>query len=83
MSFSLRDEADEEVVVPGYDFAFEAHGVFGWGSSHEVMGDMFDGGKTGGRVAGADAAFVVAEDHIHDPVQAVLDCPMLAPNAGE
>ena len=30
VSFSLRDEADEEVVVPGCDFAFEAHGVFGW-----------------------------------------------------
>ena len=39
---------------------------------------MFDGGKIGGRVAGADAAFVVAEDHIHDPVQAVLYRPMLA-----
>jgi hypothetical protein len=29
VSWSLGDEADEEVVVPSGDFAFEAHGVFG------------------------------------------------------
>ena len=25
-----------------------------------------------------DTAFVVAKDHVHDPVQAVLDAPMVA-----
>ena len=29
VSWSLGDEADEEVVVPSGDFALEAHGVFG------------------------------------------------------
>jgi hypothetical protein len=37
---------------------------------------VFDGGEVGWGVIGADAALVVAESHIHDPVQAVLDHPM-------
>jgi hypothetical protein len=32
-------------------------------------------------VIGADAALVVAESHIHDPVQAVLDHPMGSPSS--
>jgi hypothetical protein len=28
-------------------------------------------------MVGADAAFVVAEDHVHDPVQAIFDRPWL------
>lgn len=39
---------------------------------------MFEGGEVGGRVIGSDAAFVVAEDHVHHPVQAVLDRPVTA-----
>ena len=39
---------------------------------------MLEGGEIGWRVLGADAAFVVAENHIHHPVQAVLDCPVAA-----
>jgi hypothetical protein len=31
---------------------------------------MFDGGEVGWGVVGSDAAFVIAEDHVHDPVQA-------------
>ncbi len=34
--------------------------------------------KIGGGVIGADAAFVVAEDHVEDPMEAVLDGPMVA-----
>jgi hypothetical protein len=30
------------------------------------------------RVIGSDAAFVVAENHVHDPMQAVLDRPVAA-----
>ncbi len=37
---------------------------------------MLDGGEVGGGMFGSDAAFVVAEEHVHDPVQAVLDRPM-------
>ena len=40
------------------------------------MGDVLEGGEVGGRIIRADAAFVVAEDHVHHPVQAVLHRPM-------
>jgi hypothetical protein len=46
------------------------------GSPDQVEGHVFDGGEVGWCVIGADAALVVAESHIHDPVQAVLDHPM-------
>ena len=39
---------------------------------------MLDGGEVGGRVVGADAAVVISEDHVHDPVQAVFDRPVRA-----
>jgi hypothetical protein len=32
---------------------------------------VFDGGEVGWGVIGADAALVVAESHIHDPVQSL------------
>jgi hypothetical protein len=37
---------------------------------------MFDGGEIGWRVIGSDPALIIAEHHVHDPVQAVLDRPM-------
>ena len=37
------------------------------------MGHVLEGGEVGGRVIGSDAAFIVAEDHIHHPMQAVLE----------
>jgi hypothetical protein len=73
---SCDDEACEEVVVPSGDFAAEADGILAWSSSDQVEGHMLDGGEVGGSVIGADAAFVVAEIHVHDPVKAVLDHPM-------
>src|SRR5260370_28767847 len=73
---SCCDEACEEVVVPSGDFAAEADGILAWSSSDQVEGHMLDGGEVGGCVIGADAAFVVAEIHVHDPVKAVLDHPM-------
>src|SRR6059058_4681678 len=36
---------------------------------------MFDGGEVGWGVVGSDAALVIAEDHVHDPVQAVASRP--------
>ena len=80
---SCGDEACEEVVVPSGDFAFEAQGVLARRFSDEVVGHVLEGGEIGGGVIGADAAFVVAEDHVHDPVQAVLDCPMAADDRPE
>ena len=51
---------------------------FAWRPSDQVMGDVLDGGEICRGVLGSDAAFVVAEDHIHDPMEAVLDRPMAA-----
>lgn len=44
---------------------------------------MFDGGEIGWGVAGTDVALVVAKDHIHDPMEAILDGPMLTDDGGE
>ena len=38
-------------------------------------------GEVGWRIVGADAAFVVAEDHIHYPVHA-FDAPVFANSVG-
>jgi hypothetical protein len=66
----------QEIVVPSGDFAAESDGTFARGSSDEVEGHVFDGGEVGGCVIGTDPAFVVAENHIQDPVKTVLDHPM-------
>lgn len=47
------------------------------------MGHVFEGGEIGGSMIGADAAFVVAEDHVHYPVQAVLHRPVAAYHGSE
>ena len=47
------------------------------------MGHVLEGGEVGGRVIGSDAAFIVAEDHIHHPMQAVLDRPVAADDGAE
>ena len=39
---------------------------------------MFDGAEAGRCVIGSQAAFVIAEDHVHDPVQTVLGGPVAA-----
>ena len=40
------------------------------------MGHVLDRGEVGGRMIGSDAAFIVTEDHVHHPVEAVLNGPM-------
>ena len=75
---SCGDKACEEIVVPGGDFAPKAQGVFARSFSDQVVSHVFDGGEVGGGVFGADAAFVIAEDHVHDPVQTVFHRPMTA-----
>lgn len=37
---------------------------------------MFDGGEVCRGMIGSDPAFVVAENHVHDPMQTVLDRPV-------
>jgi len=73
---SCGDEACEEVVIPSGDLAAEAEGIFARRSADQVEGHVLDGGEVCGCVLGADAAFVVAEIHVQDPVQAVLNHPM-------
>src|ERR1019366_4825076 len=75
---SFRDEACEEVVVPCGGFALQAHGAFCGGISHEVARYVFYRGEVGGSVILTDAAFVVAENHVHHPMAAILYRPMIA-----
>ena len=42
------------------------------------MSHVFDGGKISRRMIGPDTALVVAEEHVHHPVEAVLDGPVAA-----
>ena len=74
------DEAGEEFVVPGGDFTLESKADLAGRSSDQVEGDVLDGGEIGRGVLGADRAFVIAEDHVHDPMQAVLNRPMSTDN---
>ncbi len=37
---------------------------------------MLHGDKIGGRIIGVDAAFVVTEDHVQDPVEIIFYQPM-------
>ena len=39
---------------------------------------MLQGGEVGGGVIGSEPASVVSEDHLHDPVQAVLHGPVVS-----
>ena len=48
-----------------------------------VMSHVLDGGEVCWRVIGSDPALVIAENHVHDPVQAVFDRPMAAHNRPE
>ena len=80
---SCGDEACKEVVVPCGDFALKTEGVLSGGPSDEVVGHVLEGGEVGRRIVGSNAAFVVAEDHVHHPVEAVLHCPMAADDRPE
>ena len=43
----------------------------------EICGHVLEGDEVLGCVVGSDPAGVVAEGHIHDPMEAVLDSPMV------
>ena len=74
------DEAGEKFVIPSGDFTLESKADLAGRSSDRVEGDVLDGGEIGRGVLGADTAFVIAEDHVHNPMQAVLDRPMSTDN---
>jgi hypothetical protein len=47
-------------------------------AADQIVGDMPDDGEVGWGIFGPHSAFVVAESHVHDPVQTVLDAPVIA-----
>ena len=73
---SCCDKAGKEVIVPRGDFALEAEAVLSGRPADQVEGHVLDGGEIGRGVISAHAALVVAEDQVHDPVEAVFDGPM-------
>src|SRR5215211_4084559 len=64
---SCGDEACEEVVVPSGDLAFESEAVFAGSFADQIESHVPQRCEIGGSVIGTDTAFVVAEDHVHDP----------------
>src|SRR5271165_2632817 len=78
LNVSCGDVGCEGVFVPCGDFAAHAQGVLAFAGSEHVEGDVLDDGEVEGRVVGSHAAFVVAEDYVEDPTEAVFDHPMTA-----
>jgi hypothetical protein len=39
---------------------------------------VLQSGEVGGSMIGTDAAFIIAEDHVHHPVEAILHRPVAA-----
>src|SRR5208282_5361468 len=72
------DQACEKVVIPRGNLSPAAQGVLTGSLPEQVVGHVFKGGEISRGMIGPDAALVIAEDHIHDPVQAVLDGPVAA-----
>src|ERR1700756_3852259 len=70
---SCGDETCEEIIVPSGHFALQPQAIFAWGSTDQVVGHVLERDEIGGSMIGAHAAFIVAEDHVHDPVEAILD----------
>lgn len=80
---SGSDEGCEKFVVPGGGHSLEALGVFARGLADQIIGHVLERGKICRGVFGSYPAFGVAEDHIHDPVQAVLDRPVIADHGAD
>ena len=47
-------------------------------ATQQIAGHVLDGGEVGRRVRAPYAALVVAEHHVHHPVQPILDAPVAA-----
>ena len=75
---SCCDETCEVFIVPTGGFAFEVYGIFGGRPPLKVVGHMPQLREVGRGVLGPDAAFIIAEHHVHDPMKAVLRRPMVS-----
>ena len=78
LKLSSSDEACQILVVPSGGFASQADGILPGRLAVEVVGDVSACREIGRGVGGSDATFVVAEDHVHDPVQRVFNGPVRA-----
>jgi hypothetical protein len=78
MKDSFHDEACEEVAVRCGGFTLATHGAFRGGVSHRLACPVLYRREVGGSAVLADAAFAVAENHIHHPGQTVLHRPTIA-----
>ncbi len=58
--------------------AFKLKALLALGSPEKIAGSMLDGGEVGRGVFGANAAFVIAKGHVHDPVQTIFNTPVIA-----
>ena len=72
------DEVGEIVIVPGGGFESQPDLIPAWVFACEVGGHVFDCDEVLGGLIGSDAAFVILEGHVENPVQAVLNGPMVA-----
>lgn len=79
-----HDDPEEVVRVPARreEVVLEAD-LFGALLFEESEGDVVKDGEVLRRVAGADAGRVLIHGHVEDPVEAVLDRPVTAHDAGE
>ena len=73
---SCGDKACEEFVVPGGDLAAETKGVLSRSPPDQVVGHVFECREISRGVFGSNPAFVVAEDHVHDPVETIFNGPV-------
>ncbi|MER8772979.1 hypothetical protein NKH63_30525 [Mesorhizobium sp. M0960] len=82
MSRNSRDEADEELLVPSSLQSFVGHGKLGAVAAQQIVSDVSDGGEIGRSMVCSHPAFIVAEDAIHQPMQAFRP-PMAAHDVTE
>src|SRR5262245_5614743 len=73
----------EEGVIPAGLLALALEGAFAGVLFEDGQGDAAEPGEVLGGIAGAGAAGVLAEDHVEDPMDAVLNAPMAADPCGQ
>ena len=67
------------MLIPGGDVATGSHAVLALASAQEIAGHVLDGGEVRRRVLASYAALIVAEHHVHHPVQPILDAQLHKP----
>src|SRR4051794_27242244 len=76
-----NEHPDQVLVIPPCALAAKAERLLSRRAADQVLRHVPDGGEVGRGVGVPDATLVVAEGHVHDPVQAVLDAPVI-PDGG-